>query len=170
MELLKLGNPALLQRSTEITAEEFNTPELETIIAGMWQAMHADGGVGLAAPQVGIFKRIIVYGNEDTSDGSPFIPNSVLINPVLDVIDATMEDGWEGCLSVPGMRGLVPRYKAVKYSGFNEQGDLISGEVNGFYARLLQHEVDHLDGILYVKRIQNMRYFGFADQDLLAIL
>lgn len=167
-KLLKLGNPALLQRSTEVTEQELGSSQLQQLLETMWQYMHKEGGIGLAAPQINVFKRVLVYGVEhDECYGTDAtIPFTALINPTWRPIGEEMEENWEGCLSVPGLRGLVPRYKQISFSGIDPAGNEISGEVDGLYARLIQHEVDHLDGVLFVQRIKDMRYFGFETEDL----
>jgi peptide deformylase len=127
--------------------------------------MHAANGAGLAAPQIGVSVRVVIFGferNERYPD-APAVPPTVLINPVLTPIGKEQEDGWEGCLSVPGMRGMVPRYKALRYQGLDARGAPIDRTVEGFHARVVQHEVDHLDGVLYPMRITDMRLFGFQD-------
>jgi peptide deformylase len=125
-----------------------------------------EGGVGIAAPQIGSNQRVIMFGFEENPrypDAGP-IPFTILINPVITFLSSEMVDGWEGCLSVPGLRGLVPRYNHIKYSGYDEKGQLITRVVDGFHARVVQHETDHLDGILYPQRIKDLRFFGFEEE------
>ena len=127
--------------------------------------MAAENGAGIAAPQIGVLQRVVIFGCETNPryPDAPAVPKTVLINPEISVLDETLEDGWEGCLSVPGMRGVVPRYRAIRYRGFDQSGNPIEREAEGFHARVVQHECDHLDGILYPQRIVDMRQFGFLD-------
>jgi len=148
-------------------AEEVETPfgdALKPLVQDLIDTMLDYDGVGLAAPQIGVLKRVVVFGVEKCErypDVEP-IPRTVLINPVISAIGDVMEEDWEGCLSVPGMRGQVPRYKTIKYTGYNEEGHEISRIVEGFHARVVQHEVDHLDGIIYPLRITDLHNFGFS--------
>tara|TARA_R110002072_G_scaffold302636_1_gene487031 strand:+ start:1271 stop:1786 length:516 start_codon:yes stop_codon:yes gene_type:complete len=163
-KVFKMGDPLLLQRAEEIN--EYNDSKLENIVELMLNTMTEKTGVGIAAPQIGISKRIIIFGFE-TNDRYPnekSVPLTVLINPVMKVLDETEEDGWEGCLSVPGLRGLVSRYIKIEYSGysFTEKKE-ITREAEGFHARVVQHEIDHLDGILYPRRIKDLTMFGYED-------
>ena len=161
--VLKMGDPRLLQRSMEI--DPIDPQQLAPLLTDMWDTMAAENGAGLAAPQIGIMQRLVIFGYEDNPryPGAPSIPRTVLINPVIEALDDTEEDGWEGCLSVPGMRGIVPRFLNIRYRGFDQFGDAIDREVSGFHARVVQHECDHLDGLLYPQRIRDMRQFGFVD-------
>jgi peptide deformylase len=162
-EVLKMGDPRLLQVSRPL--EAFGTPELRELVADMRDTMAHLNGAGLAAPQIGIPLRVVIFGvksNPRYPDAEE-VPDTVLINPVLTPMDGEIEDGWEGCLSVPGMRGLVPRYRRLRYRGFDESGNTIDRVAEGFHARVVQHETDHLDGILYPMRIRDMANFGFAD-------
>ncbi|HUV21026.1 MAG TPA: peptide deformylase [Gammaproteobacteria bacterium] len=161
--VLKMGDPRLLQRSLEV--EPIDAQQLAPLLADMWDTMAAEKGAGLAAPQIGLMQRIVIFGCETNPryPEAPDIPETVLINPVIEVLDETLEDGWEGCLSVPGMRGLVPRYQRIRYRGFDQFGKPIDRDVCGFHARVVQHECDHLDGVLYPQRIRDMRQFGFID-------
>ena len=159
----KMGDPVLLQKSQPVTA--FDTPALKQLIADMFDTMAALNGAGLAAPQIGVLQRVVIFGVESNPrypDVEP-VPTTVLINPVLEPLDRTQEDGWEGCLSVPGMRGLVPRYRTLRYRGVDAQGKPIERVATGFHARVVQHECDHLDGILYPMRIEDLRNFGFEE-------
>lgn len=161
--ILRMGDPVLLKRAAEVSA--FNTPELHALIADMQDTMRHANGAGLAAPQIGVSQRVVIFGferNERYPD-APAVPPTVLINPVLTPIGKTEDEGWEGCLSVPGMRGLVPRFSVLRYRGFDAQGKAIDRTVEGFHARVVQHEVDHLDGILYPMRIRDLTRFGFQD-------
>ena len=159
--VLKMGDPLLLQRSAEVDA--FGTPQLQSLLQDMRDTMAAEDGAGIAAPQIGVSLRVVIFGfesNERYPDAPP-VPATVLINPTLEVQDDEREEDWEGCLSVPGMRGLVPRYKRLRYRGFDADGQPIDRTVDGFHARVVQHEVDHLDGVLYPMRITDLRKFGF---------
>ena len=162
-EVLKMGDPRLLAVSEPV--RDFGTPELASLLADMRDTMHVLNGAGLAAPQIGVGLRVVIFGFEHNErypevDAVPF---TVLVNPELIPIGEVTEEGWEGCLSVPGMRGLVPRYKELRYTGFDENGAPIDRTVNDFHARVVQHEVDHLDGILYPRRIRDLRQFGFNE-------
>lgn len=160
---LRMGDARLLRRSREVTA--LATPELFALVADMFDTMHHLGGVGLAAPQIGEDLRVVIFGFAASGryPEAPAVPETVLVNPLIEPLGDEMEDGWEGCLSVPGLRGLVPRYSAVRYSGFDPDGNRIEREVAGFHARVVQHECDHLDGILYPMHIKDLRLFGFTD-------
>ncbi len=161
--VLKMGDPVLLQRAQPVTA--FDTPELQALLVDMNDTMQAESGAGLAAPQIGVSLQVVVFGitfNPRYPEAEP-VPYTVLINPQLEPVSAEQEEGWEGCLSVPGMRGLVPRYKHLRYRGFDEHGSPIDRTVSDFHARVVQHEVDHLLGILYPMRITDLRSFGFTD-------
>jgi len=163
-EVLRIGHPLLLSRAQEVDA--FNTTELHALIMDMRDTMAALNGAGLAAPQIGVSLRVVIFGLEHNPrypDMEP-VPETVLINPIIDIIDETTEDAWEGCLSVPGMRGKVPRYRAIRYRGFSADGEPIDRTVDGFHARVVQHEYDHLDGILYPRRIVDLRDFGFEEE------
>ncbi len=162
-KVLKMGDPLLLQVAEPVRA--FNTPALDALIADMFDTMAALSGAGLAAPQIGVSQRLVIFGveaNPRYPDVEP-VPTTVLINPTLTFIGEEREDGWEGCLSVPGMRGLVPRHLRLHYAGFDAQGRPVERTASGFHARVVQHEVDHLDGILYPMRIQDLRLFGFEE-------
>jgi len=158
-----MGDPRLLERAREV--EQFDTPELRALLVDMHDTMLALNGAGLAAPQIGVPRRVVIFGmgRNPRYPQAEEVPYTVLINPVLQPVSEEMEQGWEGCLSVPGMRGLVPRYRTVRYQGFDPSGQSIDRTVSGFHARVVQHECDHLDGILYPMRITDMRYFGFHE-------
>lgn len=160
-EVLKMGNPLLLRVSEPV--KEFNSPELDALIRDMFDTMAAQDGAGLAAPQIGVLKRVVIFGVEKNPRYPEVeeVPMTILINPVIQPVGRRMEDDWEGCLSVPGMRGLVPRYTHIRYSGYDQRGERFEREVGGFHARVVQHECDHLDGILYPRRIRDLRMFGF---------
>ena len=162
-EVLKMGDPRLLEVSKPVGA--FGTPDLAALLADMRDTMSHLDGAGLAAPQIGVGLRIVIFGfdrNERYPDADS-VPFTVLINPTLKPIGESTAEDWEGCLSVPGMRGLVPRHRELRYSGFDEHGNPIDRTVNDFHARVVQHEVDHLDGILYPRRIRDLTQFGFVD-------
>jgi peptide deformylase len=162
-EILRMGDSRLLERAREVDA--FDTPELHALVADMFETMEAAGGVGLAAPQIGVGLRVVIFGFEASEryPEAPAVPLTVLVNPVLEFIGDEMEDGWEGCLSVPGLRGMVPRHLRLRYSGFDQYGGRIEREVEGFHARVVQHECDHLDGRLYPMRVTDFTRFGFTD-------
>lgn len=162
-DILKMGDPRLLRRAQPVSV--FGTPELEDLIADMFETMHAVSGAGLAAPQIGINLRLVIFGfgqNNRYPDAPP-VPETVLINPTLTPLSDQIEEDWEGCLSVPGMRGMVPRFARLRYQGFDQHGRPIDREVDGFHARVVQHEADHVDGILYPMRIKDMTRFGYID-------
>ncbi len=162
-EVLRMGDPRLLRRCEEIT--EFNTPALLELLQDMRDTMAHLSGAGLAAPQIGVNLRVVIFGvrSNPRYPGMEEVPDTVLINPVLTPLDSELEEGWEGCLSVPGMRGLVPRYRHLRYCGLDENGTPLEREVADFHARVVQHEVDHLDGILYPMRIRDLTQFGFNE-------
>ena len=162
-EVLRMGDPRLLQKSQPV--ETFGTLALHALIKAMRDTMMHLDGAGLAAPQLGVLLRVVIFGvhaNPRYPDAEE-VPDTVLINPVLEPIGEEMEEGWEGCLSVPGLRGVVPRYRRLRYSGLDERGERIERSVEGFHARVAQHECDHLDGILYPMRVRDFRSFGFTD-------
>ena len=160
-ETLKMGHPLLQQVAEPVHA--FNTPVLDALILDMFETMEALNGAGLAAPQIGESLRVLIFAVEDNPRYPEVesIPETVLINPTIHILDETLEEDWEGCLSVPGLRGLVPRYRAIRYRGYDQNGELIERDAGGFHARVVQHELDHLDGILYPQRIRDLRNFGF---------
>ncbi len=161
--VLRMGEPLLLQKAQPITA--FDTPELHALIQDMKDTMQAMDGAGIAAPQIGVSLQAVIFGvgaNPRYPDAEQ-VPYTVLINPTLNFISDEMEDGWEGCLSVPGMRGVVPRYTRLHYTGFDQYGNTIDRLVSGFHARVVQHECDHLLGILYPMRITDLSQFGYTD-------
>ena len=162
-DVLRMGDPRLLQVSEPVTG--FGSPELLQLLADLQDTMAALNGAGIAAPQIGVLKRVVIFGfehNERYPDAEP-VPSTVLCNPVIEPLSDVIEDGWEGCLSVPGMRGVVPRFRDIRYAGFDQHGVRIEREATGFHARVVQHECDHLDGILYPMRIRDMTQFGFTD-------
>ncbi|WP_028311343.1 peptide deformylase [Derxia gummosa] len=163
-ELLRMGDPRLLRIARPV--EAFDTPELRELLADMRDTMAAANGVGLAAPQIGADLRVVIFGTGEVNDRYPdqaVVPRTVLINPVITFLTDETEEGWEGCLSVPGMRGVVPRRTRLRYTGFDELGRPIDRIAEGFHARVVQHECDHLDGVLYPMRITDFTRFGFAD-------
>jgi peptide deformylase len=162
-EVLKMGDPRLLEKSRPV--EAFGTPQLRALLTDMRDTMAHLNGAGLAAPQIGVPLQVAIFGvtrNPRYPDAEE-VPDTVLINPVITPIGAEIEEAWEGCLSVPGMRGVVPRFKRLRYQGFDESGQAIDRSVEGFHARVVQHECDHLDGILYPMRIRDMSKFGFVE-------
>lgn len=163
-EILRMGNPDLLKISAPV--EKFNDKDLDVLIQDMIETMKASDGAGLAAPQIGIFKRVVIFGFESNNryPDAEEVPFTVLINPVIKPKGQKKVNDWEGCLSVPGLRGVVPRYDSIYYEGYDEQGTKIERDVDGFHARVVQHECDHLDGILYPMMIEDFRYFGFHDE------
>jgi peptide deformylase len=162
--ILRMGDARLLRRAEEVSS--FESAELKALLVDMRDTMLALDGVGLAAPQIGINLRIVIFGVESNPryPDAEVVPETILINPLITPLSATKEDGWEGCLSVPGMRGLVPRFTHLRYQGRDEFGALIDRTVSGFHARVVQHECDHLDGVLYPMRIVDMRNFGFSSE------
>jgi peptide deformylase len=161
--VLKMGDP-LLHRVAD-TVTEFDTPELAALIADMFDTMAALNGAGLAAPQIGVSRRVVIFGVEANPryPDAEAVPTTVLINPVIDFLTQDTDDAWEGCLSVPGLRGVVSRCTHVRYRAFDPQGRPIEREARGFHARVVQHECDHLDGILYPMRLKDARLFGYED-------
>jgi len=168
-EILKYGNPVLLETSFAVT--EFDTPELHKLIDDLRVTMQANSGAGLAAPQIGVLKRVVIFGvqhlgaqkNERYPDVEP-VPETILINPKIEVLGSDTDGMWEGCLSIPGMRGYVERPNHIRYSGFNEKGQRFEREVSGFHATVVQHECDHLDGVLYPMRMTDLSKLGFIDE------
>jgi peptide deformylase len=162
-EILRMGDPRLLQVSQPV--RQFGTPELQALLQDMRETMIAAHGAGLAAPQIGVPLRVVIFGFDSNPryPQAEAVPFTILCNPVLTPLGDEHEEGWEGCLSVPGMRGLVPRHTRLRYEGFDEHGQPIVREVSGFHARVVQHETDHLDGVLYPMRIRDLRSFGFTD-------
>ena len=162
-EILRMGDPRLLRQAEPIV--EFNTPALDSLIADMFDTMHTANGAGLAAPQIGINSQLVIFGFKQNA-GDPdavLVPETVLINPVITPLSKDIEENWEGCLSVPGFRGVVPRWSKVRYEGFDQFGNPIRREVDGFHARVVQHECDHLIGVLYPMRVTDFSRFGFTD-------
>lgn len=162
--VLRLGDPRLLERSTPV--DQFDHPELDSLIDDMFDTMAAEDGAGLAAPQIGIPLRVVIFGVEHNPryPDAGSVPRTVLINPVITPISADMDEAWEGCLSVPHMRGLVRRHRHIRYTGFDRTGESIDITASGFHARVVQHECDHLDGILYTHRLHDQTRFGFTEE------
>lgn len=162
--ILKMGDPRLLRVAQPVTP--FNTPELQRLVADLEETMTAVNGAGLAAPQIGVDLQLVIFGtgahNPRYPDAPP-VPRTVLINPVITPLDTEEEEGWEGCLSVPGLRGVVPRWRRIRYQGFAPDGEPIDREAEGFHARVVQHECDHLMGVLYPRRVRDFSRFGFTD-------
>lgn len=162
-EILKMGDPQLLRKARPV--EDIDGGALKAIIADMYDTMHAANGVGLAAPQIGVDLRLMIFGFDENPryPGEPPVPITTLINPWLETLTEETEDGWEACLSVPGMRGMVPRITHIRYGGTLEDGSAFTREATGFHARVFQHEYDHLNGVLYPHRIRDMTKFGFIE-------
>ena len=160
--ILKMGDQRLLRIARPV--ERFGTPELRALVADMFETMHEAKGAGLAAPQIGVDLQLVIFGfsRNDRYPDAPPVPETVLLNPVIEAIDDTLEEGWEGCLSVPGMRGVVPRLARIRYRGVDLEGRPIEREAEGFHARVVQHECDHLAGTLYPMRIRDFSRFGFT--------
>lgn len=163
-QVLRMGDRRLLERAKPI--EKFDTPELHALLADMQDTMADLDGAGLAAPQIGVGLQVVIFGIEQNPryPDADAVPQTVLINPTLTALAPEMEDGWEGCLSVPGMRGVVPRFAKLRYQGFDQYGNPIDRSVDGFHARVVQHECDHLIGVLYPMRIRDFSSFGFTEE------
>jgi peptide deformylase len=161
-EILKMGDPRLLRVAPPV--QRFDTPELYALIADMFDTMEAAEGAGLAAPQIGVDLQVVIFGfsKNDRYPDAPPVPRTVLINPTITPLSELVEEGWEGCLSVPGLRGMVPRYAHIRYAGFDPKGQPIDSEAQGFHARVVQHECDHLLGTLYPMRIRDFSKFGYT--------
>lgn len=158
-----MGDPRLLRVSEKVT--QFDTPQLHALLQDMQDTMHDLNGAGLAAPQIGVNLRVVIFGFEKNQryPDADEVPFTILLNPTLTPITDEQEEGWEGCLSVPGLRGMVPRYTQLRYQGMDPFGKTIDRTVSGFHARVVQHECDHLEGILYPMRIKDFSSFGFTD-------
>lgn len=161
--ILRMGDARLLRVAEPVT--DFDTPALHTLVADLFDTMAAANGAGLAAPQIGVNLRVVIFGMDHNPryPEAPPVPRTVLVNPVLEPLTTEQEEDWEGCLSVPGLRGLVPRITRLRYSGYDQFGQQIDRTVEGFHARVVQHECDHLDGVLYPSRIRDLRQFGFSE-------
>lgn len=163
-DILKMGDPHLLRIAPPVT--EFDTDELHMLISDMFDTMKAANGAGLAAPQIGVDLQLVIFGTDAINPrypDAPLVPRTVLLNPVITPIGDEEEEGWEGCLSVPGLRGVVPRWLRLRYTGFDQYGDPIDRTVEGFHARVVQHECDHLIGKLYPMRVRDFTRFGYTD-------
>ena len=161
-EILKMGDARLLRVAKPVRA--FDTAELQALIEDMFDTMHAAQGAGLAAPQIGVDLALVIFGfgSIQRYPDAPPVPETVLINPLIEPIGNAMEEGWEGCLSVPGLRGVVPRHARIRYSGYDARGQRIEREAEGFHARVVQHECDHLIGMLYPMRVRDFSRFGYT--------
>jgi peptide deformylase len=162
--VLRLGDPRLFASATEVN--EFNTAELDNLIQDMFDTMTAEDGAGLAAPQIGVGLRVAIFGFDSNPryPESEAIPKTVLINPTITALSEKKEAGWEGCLSVPGMRGVVSRFTHIRYTGYDASGNSLDVTADGFHARVVQHECDHLDGIIYTQRLSDPLKFGFTEE------
>jgi len=160
--ILKMGDPRLLAIARPV--ERFATAELRTLADDMFETMHAVNGAGLAAPQIGVDLQLVIFGfqRNDRYPDAPPVPETILLNPTIEPIGSDEEEGWEGCLSVPGLRGIVPRFARIRYRGFDLEGNAIDREAEGFHARVVQHECDHLIGKLYPMRMRDLSRFGFT--------
>jgi peptide deformylase len=161
--ILKMGDPRLLRTAQPV--HEFGTPELNELIADLFDTMEAANGAGLAAPQIGVDLQVVIFGfaHSERYPDAPPVPSTVLINPVITPLSEALEEGWEGCLSVPGLRGVVPRHSRIRYTGRDPKGATIDREADGFHARVVQHECDHLIGVLYPMRVQDFSRFGYTE-------
>ena len=162
-EILKMGDPRLLRVAQPVT--EFGTRALGELISDMFETMEAAHGVGLAAPQVGVELSLVIFGfdQNDRYPEAPAVPRTILLNPRIEALSPEQEDGWEGCLSVPGLRGVVPRFTRIRYRGLDPEGRPIERVAEGFHARVVQHECDHLIGVLYPARMRDLKRFGFSE-------
>jgi peptide deformylase len=163
-EILKMGDARLLRVAQTVT--EFDTDEIHLLVADMFETMRAVNGAGLAAPQIGVDLQLVIFGTDAANPrypDAPLVPRTVLLNPVITPVGDEEEEGWEGCLSVPGLRGVVPRWKTIRYTGFDPYGDPIDRTVSGFHARVVQHECDHLVGKLYPMRVRDFTRFGYTE-------
>ena len=163
-DVLRMGHPVLRERAKPV--EQFGTPELRALLQDMQDTMAHKNGAGLAAPQIGVSQRIVIFGVDHNPryPDAEAVPFTVLVNPKITMLTRDVEEDWEGCLSVPGMRGIVPRYTKLRYSGFDIEGNPIERVAEGFHARVVQHECDHLDGILYPQRMTDLSRFGFIEE------
>lgn len=164
-EILKMGDARLLRVAPPVPAALIGSPELQGLLADMFETMQAAGGVGLAAPQIGENLQLVIFGFERSAryPDAPAVPQTVLLNPVIEPLDSEMQEDWEGCLSVPGLRGKVPRHMRIRYRGLDPQGGAIERIAEGFHARVVQHECDHLLGRLYPSRIRDFSQFGYTE-------
>ena len=164
--VLRMGHPELRRVARPVTEHELGSARIASLVEDLWDTMAARGGIGLAATQIGETIRVVVFGMESSAryPHAPAIPRTALLNPVIEPLDDEVDEAWEGCLSVPGMRGLVPRHRRIRYRGVTPEGARVDREVAGFHARVVQHECDHLDGILYPMRMTDMSRFGFEEE------
>lgn len=161
-EVLRMGDARLLEHA--LSVRDFGSPRLRALVADLWDTMAADGGIGIAAPQIGVSERVICFGLEEGAGGARAgVPRTVLINPTVELLGDETEEGWEGCLSLPGLKGMVTRAKRIRYTGYSLEGERIEREAEGFHARVVQHEFDHLEGILYPMRVTDWTNFGYTD-------
>ena len=164
--ILKMGDPRLLRIAPPVPAADFDSDAIHLLVSDMFDTMHAVNGAGLAAPQIGVDVQLVIFGTDAPNPrypDAPIVPRTVLLNPVITALDAAEESDWEGCLSVPGLRGVVPRFVHIRYTGVDQYGDPIDRTVSGFHARVVQHECDHLIGKLYPMRVRDFTRFGFTD-------
>jgi peptide deformylase len=168
-EVLKMGHPVLREKAQPVV--EFSTPELAVLVGDMLDTMRALNGAGLAAPQIGVSLRVVIFAVESNPryPDAETVPLTILVNPEITPLSPQQVSGWEGCLSIPGMRGLVPRYRHIRYRGYDQYGNVIEREVQDFHARVVQHEVDHLDGLLYPLRMTDLTQFGFEQEQFPAV-
>lgn len=161
--ILKMGDPRLLRIAQQV--QQFDTPELHTLVEDLFDTMRAANGAGLAAPQIGVDLAVVIFGFDklDRYPDAPAVPQTVLINPTVTPLSDEEEEGWEGCLSVPGLRGVVPRFARIRYTGFDQRGQPIDRTAEGFHARVVQHECDHLIGKLYPMRVRDFSRFGYTE-------
>jgi peptide deformylase len=163
-DILKMGDPRLLRVAQPVA--QFDTDEIHLLVSDMFETMRAVNGAGLAAPQIGVDLQLVIFGTDAPNPrypDAPLVPRTVLLNPVITPIGSEEEEDWEGCLSVPGLRGVVPRWSKIRYTGFDQYGDAIDRTVEGFHARVVQHECDHLIGKLYPMRVRDFTKFGYTD-------
>ena len=164
--ILKMGDPRLLRIAPPVPAADFDSDAIHLLVSDMFDTMHAVNGAGLAAPQIGVDVQLVIFGTDAPNPrypDAPIVPRTVLLNPVITALDAAEESDWEGCLSVPGLRGVVPRFVHIRYTGVNQYGDPIDRTVSGFHARVVQHECDHLIGKLYPMRVSDFTQFGYTE-------
>ena len=164
--ILKMGDPRLLRIAPPVPVADFDSDAIHLLVSDMFDTMHAVNGAGLAAPQIGVDLQLVIFGTDAPNPrypDAPIVPRTVLLNPVITALDATEESDWEGCLSVPGLRGVVPRFTHIRYTGVDQYGDPIDRTVSGFHARVVQHECDHLIGKLYPMRVRDFTQFGYTE-------
>ena len=164
--ILKMGDPRLLRIAPPVPVADFDSDAIHLLVSDMFDTMHAVNGAGLAAPQIGVDVQLVIFGTDAPNPrypDAPIVPRTVLLNPVITALDAAEESDWEGCLSVPGLRGVVPRFVHIRYTGVDQYGDPIDRTVSGFHARVVQHECDHLIGKLYPMRVSDFTQFGYTE-------